>query len=224
MSAEPDHLPSADHSPEPDRTSESTDDTIGFESVQSEEPATPPVDPAQPPSADSSPELARVSAGDTVDIRAVRAEDVETPPDAPDVPVNDQPVTQRVDLPQAEPKRRWGNLLSSERAHLLLRVEGVEQPLRVMVQERVVLGRAHPPSDIMPDVDLTPFGAHLKGVSREHVAIIFRDHMLLVEDLRSMNGSLLNGWVLMPHEPRVLRDDDQLILGRLVLFVTVIMD
>jgi hypothetical protein len=162
--------------------------------------------------------------GDTLDLESAQAGTPESTPDETEDTPEDQPVTKKVDPPVPDPKRRWGSLLANERAHLLLRVEGADKPLRVVVGERVVLGRSHPPSGFTPDVDLAPFGAHLKGVSREHVAITFRDHMLQVEDLRSMNGSLLNGWVLMPHEPRVLRDGDQLILGRLSLYVTVIQD
>lgn len=213
MPAEPVHLPSADQSSDPDRA-RSSEDTINFETVQPDQSGTPPSNPPEPPSADYLPaaERASGSVGDTVDL----------PPEQADQPPDDQPVTHKVDPPEAEPKRRWGSLLSNDGARLLLRVEGAQKPLQVVVRERVVVGRAHPPTGFVPDVDLSPFNAHRKGVSREHLAITFRDHMLQVEDLRSMNGSLLNGWVLMPHEPRVLRDGDQLILGRLSLYVAVL--
>ncbi|MCD4685811.1 MAG: hypothetical protein K8S97_07730, partial [Anaerolineae bacterium] len=90
----------------------------------------------------------------------------------------DQPVTKQVDRPTTEPKRRWGSLLSSARAHLLLHVQGAGKPLRVEVCERVVVGRAHAPTECIPDIDLEPYGAHRKGVSRQHIAITFCDHML----------------------------------------------
>lgn len=134
----------------------------------------------------------------------------------------DQPITKKVDRPETEPTRRWGTLLASDHAQLLLHVQGAEKPLRVDVRERVVVGRGHVPSGFAPDIDLEPYDAHRKGVSRQHLAITFCDHMLQVEDLRSANGTLLNGWVLMPHEPRVLRDGDQLMMGRLSMIVTVI--
>jgi predicted component of type VI protein secretion system len=40
-----------------------------------------------------------------------------------------------------------------------------------------------------------------------------------VTDLGSANSTFLNGQRLMPHEPRVLRDNDEVRLGRLVFRV-----
>lgn len=82
-------------------------------------------------------------------------------------------------------------------------------------KSRIIFGRADPQSDD-PDVDLTPFDALENGVSRVHAALILRDEMLMIEDSGSSNGTYLNGQRLPPNQPRIIRDGDEICLGRLV--------
>jgi pSer/pThr/pTyr-binding forkhead associated (FHA) protein len=71
----------------------------------------------------------------------------------------------------------------------------------------------------MPDLDLDPYGGADKGVSRNHAAIVRRDGALSVVDKGGANGTFLNGQRLIPHQPRILRDGDDLRLGHMVLQV-----
>ena len=64
-------------------------------------------------------------------------------------------------------------------------------------------------------VDLSPYGAHIYGVSHLHLKVIRKGNMIYVADLGSTNGTFLNGIRLMPKQERVLRNGDELILGRL---------
>jgi pSer/pThr/pTyr-binding forkhead associated (FHA) protein len=58
-----------------------------------------------------------------------------------------------------------------------------------------------------------------QGVSRRHLSIT-RDHdTVTVTDLGSANHTYLNGQRLIPFEHRILRDNDELRLGRLVIRV-----
>jgi CheY-like chemotaxis protein len=64
-------------------------------------------------------------------------------------------------------------------------------------------------------VDLTPFGAVEKGVSRQHLRLMRRGSLLYVMDQGSSNGTWINGRRLIRNSERVLRDGDELFLGRL---------
>ncbi len=108
---------------------------------------------------------------------------------------------------------------SSPLPELILEIENVRLP--VSTDGVVIVGRNQQVSDGQPrsDVDLTPFGAALKGVSRKHIKLT-RDHVLIyVTDLGSTNGTLINGQPILPYARRTLRNGDELQLGQLKLKV-----
>lgn len=86
-------------------------------------------------------------------------------------------------------------------------------------QTEMVIGRSTANSAMLPDVDLAPYNAEKKGVSRLHLALKYEDEVLKVYDLGSANGSLINGQKLHPREIRVLANGDELQLGHLVIRV-----
>lgn len=84
----------------------------------------------------------------------------------------------------------------------------------------ITLGRVDPDTGRRPDVDLAPLGAHDRGVSRRHAAILrIEETSLKVVDRGSGNGTYLNGTKMVANQPWVLRDKDELRLGYLVLEV-----
>jgi predicted component of type VI protein secretion system len=83
----------------------------------------------------------------------------------------------------------------------------------------MLLGRSDAGSKTAPTLDLTPYGAQEMGISRQHATIRRTDGMLTLTDLNSVNGTLLNGQRLAPNQPRVLRDGDEIRLGKLVCHV-----
>lgn len=89
-------------------------------------------------------------------------------------------------------------------------------------QSDVVMGRSAVGSSIMPDVDLKDQGAERQGVSRLHVALRYdaAHHTISVLDLESANGSFINGQRIHPQEVRILRDGDELRLGKLAMKVS----
>lgn len=91
--------------------------------------------------------------------------------------------------------------------------------LEVRVTKAIRLGRMDPLQDIYPEVDLTEDLALEHGVSREHACIFRRGEIVVVEDLGSTNGTLLNGDRLAPFLPQHLEDGDQLQLGKLLIEV-----
>ncbi len=87
--------------------------------------------------------------------------------------------------------------------------------------ELIVMGRRDPVSGDHPTVDLQDHDAEEQGVSRRH-AVIKRmsSNALQLIDNASVNGTFLNGQIMLPHEPRILRDGDEVRLGRLVIDVS----
>jgi pSer/pThr/pTyr-binding forkhead associated (FHA) protein len=81
------------------------------------------------------------------------------------------------------------------------------------------LGRMDPVQSIYPEIDLTDDLALAYGVSRRHACIYRHGNDVEVEDLGSINGTLLNGKRLAPYIPEPLKDGDQLQLGKLLIEV-----
>ena len=131
-------------------------------------------------------------------------------------------VTRRVEgQPEVIPLPYWGNTLLGRAARLQLDVEGHgDTPIQTYIEDELILGRAVPGTPDQPDIDLTPFGAVIQGVSRRHVLIIKEGNLLKVADLASTNGTYLNGVRLQPRQPRLLRTGDRLSLGQLVIKVS----
>ncbi|PYS35777.1 MAG: hypothetical protein DMF75_02690 [Acidobacteria bacterium] len=76
-----------------------------------------------------------------------------------------------------------------------------------------LLGRTDPLSNIFPEVDLSRFDPQTK-VSRRHARIWREGETFMVEDLGSVNGTVVNDVIrLEPREPRPLDSGDRIRLG-----------
>lgn len=91
--------------------------------------------------------------------------------------------------------------------------------IRVPFKSEILIGRQDPDNDSFPEVDLTPYGAAEKGVSRRHAKIVLNESELAIEDIGSVNGTFLNGYRIAPYQPMPLGSGDVLQLGTLVLQV-----
>lgn len=89
--------------------------------------------------------------------------------------------------------------------------------MRVSLKPEILLGRKDPESDTFPEIDLTPYGAAEKGVSRRHAKIMSRGKDLILEDIGSVNGTFLNGNRVVPYQAETLESGDVIQLGMLVL-------
>jgi hypothetical protein len=99
---------------------------------------------------------------------------------------------------------------------LRLEIVGAAQPVDALPgHRRIVVGRKSPGSVVNPDIDLSPYEAEPKGVSRFHASLYRQDNTLVLTDLRSLNHTYINGLRLYPHEVRVLRDGDEVRFGQL---------
>lgn len=116
-------------------------------------------------------------------------------------------------------RANWGTARFSQESWIILHIREAAEPLVVRPTDELVLGRVDLSSLVRPDVDLAPFGAIEKGVSRIHAAICRNEDTLLLIDKESSNGTYLNGQRLLTDQPRVLRDGDEIRLGRLVMHI-----
>lgn len=116
-------------------------------------------------------------------------------------------------------KSTWGSASLRKGASIVLHFVDGEQPMTIEPNRRLIFGRSDVDSTINPDVDLSPFGGLEKGVSRRHAAIEPSEDTLMLFDMGSSNGTFLNGQRLLPNQPRVLRDGDELRFGKLVAHI-----
>jgi hypothetical protein len=116
-------------------------------------------------------------------------------------------------------KATWGTARFGQNSSVILHIRDATDPITLQPAERIVLGRSDSNSPQKPDIDLTPYGALEKGVSRLHAGIVRTEDTLTVVDLGSSNGTHLNGQRLIPDQPRILRDGDELRLGKLVAHI-----
>lgn len=114
----------------------------------------------------------------------------------------------------------WGTAHFSSEATIVLHVRESSDPVTLPnTLKRWVFGRADTTSPKQPDIDLTPYGALEKGVSRIHAVIERSEDTLTITDLGSSNGTHLNGQRLGPDQPRVLRDGDEIRFGKLITHI-----
>jgi len=97
---------------------------------------------------------------------------------------------------------------------LVLPVSGVfiEFPTGVM---EVIIGREDPISGVFPDIDLEPHGGHDGGVGRRHARLFIQGSQVMIEDLDSVNGTMVNKKKLLPNQPQPLMDGAELRFGKI---------
>jgi pSer/pThr/pTyr-binding forkhead associated (FHA) protein len=99
---------------------------------------------------------------------------------------------------------------------VLLYLTGQAQPLVVVYQQTVDLGRRSPFGET-PAIDLTDHQAYSLGVSRRHASITLNQDGCWIRDLGSVNGTWINGKRLLAHIPYSLTLGDEIWLGKLSL-------
>lgn len=116
-------------------------------------------------------------------------------------------------------KSGWGTATFQHTNQVIIHIRDSAEPITIHPAEEYLVGRQDSASGIAPDLDLTPYGALDKGVSRIHAALRRGDDVISIVDLDSANGTYLNGQRLAAHQPRLLRDGDEIRLGKLVLHI-----
>lgn len=116
-------------------------------------------------------------------------------------------------------KSGWGTATFEDKNQVIIHIRDYPEPIVITPGEEFTIGRQDVASGIVPDLDLTPAGALEKGVSRLHAALRRGEDVLSIVDLDSANGTYLNGQRLAAHQPRLLRDGDEIRLGKLVMHI-----
>jgi hypothetical protein len=99
-------------------------------------------------------------------------------------------------------------------------VHGANAVIRVRPgSSEMIVGRRSPDSVMIPDVDLSPYNADLKGVSRLHAGLRRHGQTVVITDMGSLNHTYVNEQRLHPHEVRVLHDRDEIRFGQLAMQV-----
>ena len=75
------------------------------------------------------------------------------------------------------------------------------------------IGRSYPQNGYFDGIDFSAFDAYKLGVSRRHVILKRDGGRLFVADNNSTNGTYLNGALLQPLQPYLVKHDDHVRLG-----------
>jgi CheY-like chemotaxis protein len=102
---------------------------------------------------------------------------------------------------------------------IVIFVEGQRQPIGFVVQPSVTLGRAATNPGARQHIDLAPFGASEKGVSRVHGKIERKDNAFMIEDMGSSNGTFVNGHSLHVGEQKRIANGDEIRFGELRMHI-----
>jgi pSer/pThr/pTyr-binding forkhead associated (FHA) protein len=84
-------------------------------------------------------------------------------------------------------------------------------------KDRVLIGRADPRGNVVPDIDLATYGGGSAGVSRQHARLVRQGDGWVIEDLSSTNGTFVNDQPVPPSRSTRLSDGDQVRCGQLLL-------
>ena len=87
--------------------------------------------------------------------------------------------------------------------------------LDVASRSYIMLGRIDEGNDQQIDVDFAHLGGRENGVSRCHAIIRVTSRDVLIKDFNSRNGTFLNGYELHPMREYVIKDGDEIVLGRI---------
>jgi DNA-binding response OmpR family regulator len=107
---------------------------------------------------------------------------------------------------------------------LIVFVDNEREPITLMVQPTLTMGRQNPSGTGRTHIDLDPYKAYDKGVSRVHMTIRRNNTTFEVEDMNSANGSYLNNEQLSPGKFYPVKNADELRLGNMRLRLYVLAD
>lgn len=100
---------------------------------------------------------------------------------------------------------------------VVLEIDGHKEVVPLREGDHLELGRFEYPE--AHQRDLTPYDAFQHGISRRHADIHVQSNRLYLVDLDSSNGTYVGGERLLPAQPRLLQNGDEILLGRLTVII-----
>ncbi|MEO1439611.1 MAG: FHA domain-containing protein [Chloroflexota bacterium] len=123
-------------------------------------------------------------------------------------------------LPDDNTGSLGGTSQFKEGSVLYFSIERVNSPVARYVRiNPFVIGREETAKLNNEDLNLTPYNAVDRGVSRRHAQVFYLNGKVYIEDMGSSNGTYLNGDELEPGKPQQLSDGDEIMLGRMLVWV-----
>lgn len=95
---------------------------------------------------------------------------------------------------------------------VLVGLDQNSRPLGLLIDGEITVGRAV--GEAVPDLDLTPFGAKTKGVSRIHARLRPSEHGLMLVDSDSSNGTYQNRRRIPTQTEQPIKEGDVITFGR----------
>ncbi len=111
-------------------------------------------------------------------------------------------------IEQLQQRVRGEAVIARPQARLVVLESGQAFPLR---GAKLIVGREDPRREIHPDIILND---EAKTVGRIHACLTCMQGQWNIEDRNSRNKTRLNGDILIPYEPKPLKDGDRLRFGR----------
>ena len=104
---------------------------------------------------------------------------------------------------------------------LQLEIIGYDTPIviRPIEDKPLLIGRRHESLPVQPHIDLTPYLNERHGVSRRHALLRLRGTRLELQDLKSTNGTSINGVRFSSKENHQLRHQDIVHIGQVQVHV-----
>ncbi len=100
-------------------------------------------------------------------------------------------------------------------------IEGAPEPVRLVVEDEMLIGRTDASHQTLNGLDLADYDGKDQGVSRQHALIRWDGDNLVIKDLKSANGTILNAMKLPPEVEYRLNDGDQLSVGHLSMSIRI---
>ena len=123
---------------------------------------------------------------------------------------NDPSVKQ---LLESQARGTFGTATIGESREVMLTISGFKEFIRVVEGAEFEFGRFEYPEQ--NQLNLTPYGALEKGISRQHAKLYLMMDRLYIADMGSTNGTYVRGKMLQPAEPVMIRNGDEILLGRM---------
>lgn len=112
-----------------------------------------------------------------------------------------------------------GTSILGDKKEVMLLIDNDIKRFTLSKSTRWLLGRFEDATDHPDQIDLSPYAARDKGVSRFHLQLQIENEQLFATDLNSMNGTYLSSDPLPANKRVLVRNGDILILGRLSIQV-----